>query len=59
MHEGYITWIMVYPFKYNSYMLWWNGGTIREMLNDENWFNYESIDITFYKMVLTYSNNDM
>jgi hypothetical protein len=38
-HEGCIKLIAVHPTKLEGYTLWWNGGTIQEMLRDEARFN--------------------
>jgi hypothetical protein len=57
-HEGCIKWIAVHPTKSEGYSLWWNGGTIREMMRDEVQYNRESIHITLQVAFLIDSNDD-
>jgi hypothetical protein len=57
-HEGGIKWIAIHPTKSEGYSLWWNGGTIQEMMKDEEQFNLESVHITFQAAFLTDSNDD-
>jgi hypothetical protein len=62
-HEGCIKWIAVHPTKSEGYTLWWNGGTIREMIREEVLYNHESVHITLQWLpeeaaILIDSNND-
>jgi serine/threonine protein kinase len=57
-HEGYIKWITVHPTKSEEYTLWWNGGTIRDMIREEALYNRESIHITLQAAILIDSNDD-
>jgi hypothetical protein len=57
-HQGYIKWIAVHPTKFEGYSLWWNGGTIWEMMRDEERFNCEDIHITLQAAVLTNSRDE-
>jgi hypothetical protein len=57
-HEGCIKWIVVHPTKSEGYTLWWNGGTIREMIREEALYNHESVHITLQAVILIDSNND-
>jgi hypothetical protein len=57
-HKGCIKWIAVHTTKSEGYSLWWNGGTIREMMKDEEQFNSESIHITFQAVFLIDSRDE-
>jgi hypothetical protein len=57
-HEGYIKWIAVHPTKLEGYTLWWNGGTIREMITEEALYNRENVYITLQAAILIDSNDD-
>jgi hypothetical protein len=57
-HEDCIKWIAVHPTKSEGYTLWWNGGTIREMMKDEAQYNRESIYIILQAAFLIDSNDD-
>ena len=57
-HEGCIKWIAVHPSKNEGYTLWWNGGTLREMLRDEALYNRESIHLTLQAAILIDSRDD-
>jgi hypothetical protein len=57
-HEGCIKWITVHPTKSEGYSLWWNGGTIWEMIKDEERFNRESVHITLQAAFLIDSRDD-
>ena len=37
-HPGVIRFVAIHPEKYEGYAYWWNGGTVREMLNRD--FHY-------------------
>jgi hypothetical protein len=56
-HEGYIKWIAVHPTKSEGYTLWWNGGTIWEMIRDEALYNRESVHIILQAAILIDSND--
>jgi hypothetical protein len=56
-YEGYIKWIAIHLSKLEEYTLWWNGGTIWEMLRDEVQFNHEDVHITLQAMILTLYND--
>jgi hypothetical protein len=57
-HEGCIKWIAIHPTKSEGYSLWWNGGTIREMMRDEERYNRESVHITLQATSLIDSRDD-
>jgi hypothetical protein len=57
-HEGCIEWIAIYPIKSEGYNLWWNRGTIREMMKDEERFNCKSVHITLQAVILIDSRDD-
>jgi hypothetical protein len=57
-HEGCIKWIAVHPTKSEGYTLWWNGGTIWEMIRDEALYNRESVHITLQAAIFIDSNNE-
>ena len=57
-YKGCIKWIAVHPTKNEGYTLWWNGGTIREMIRDEVLYNRESVYITLQAAFLIDSNDD-
>jgi hypothetical protein len=57
-HEGCIKWIVVHPTKSEGYTLWWNGGTIWEIIRDEALYNRQSIHITLQAAILIDSNDD-
>ena len=57
-HEDCIKWIAVHPTKSEEYTLWWNGGTIWEMIKDEALYNGESVYITLQAAILIDSNDD-
>jgi hypothetical protein len=58
VQEGRIKWIAVHPTKSEGYTLWWNGGTIQEMMRDEAQYNRESVHITLQAAFLIDSNDD-
>ena len=58
VHEGCIKWIAVHPIKLEGYTLWWNGGTIREIMRDEERYNCESVHIILQAMILIDSRDD-
>ena len=37
-HPGVIRFVAIHPYKYEGYAYWWNGGTLREMLNRDREF---------------------
>ena len=45
-YKDCIKWIVVHPTKSEGYTLWWNGGTIQEMIRVEVLYNCESVHIT-------------
>jgi hypothetical protein len=57
-HEGYIKWIAVHPTKSEGYTLWWNGGTIQEMMRHEAQYNRKGVYITLQAAFLIDSNDD-
>jgi hypothetical protein len=57
-HEVCIKWIAVHPTEPERYTLWWNGGTIREMLRNEAQFNREDVHITLQAAILIDSRDD-
>jgi hypothetical protein len=57
-HEDCIKRIVVHPTKSEGYTLWWNGGTIREMMRDEALYNRESVHLTLQAAILINSNDD-
>jgi Protein tyrosine and serine/threonine kinase len=57
-HEGCIKWIAVHSEKNEGYTLWWNGGTIREMLRDEASFNRDDVQATLHAAILLDSRDD-
>jgi hypothetical protein len=57
-HEGCIKWIAIHPTKSKGYTLWWNRGTIREMIKEEALNNRESVHITLQAAILIDSNDD-
>ena len=40
-HPGVIRFVAIHPNKYEGYAYWWNGGTLREMLNRDREFGDE------------------
>jgi hypothetical protein len=58
VQEDCIKWIAVHPTEPEGYTLWWNGGTIREMLRDEAQFNREDVHITLQAAILIDSKDD-
>ena len=40
-HPGVIRFVAIHPHKYEGYAYWWNGGTLREMLNRDCKFGDE------------------
>ena len=40
-HPGVIRFVAIHPHKYEGYAYWWNGGTLREMLNRDREFGDE------------------
>jgi hypothetical protein len=57
-HEGCIKWIAGHPTKSEGYTLWWNRGTIQEMIRDKALINRTSIHITLQAVILIDSNDD-
>ena len=57
-HEGCIKWIAVHPSINEGYTLWWNGGTIREMMRDEALYNREDVHLTLQAAILIDSRDD-
>jgi hypothetical protein len=35
-HPGVVRYVAIHPSKYEGYAYWWNGGTLRQMLNLDN-----------------------
>ena len=46
-HRGCIKWIAVHHTNEEGFTEWWNGGTIRTMLNDNNMFGEKPADSAF------------
>lgn len=57
-HEGCIKWIAVHPSNNEGYTLWWNGGTIREMIRAEASYNREDVEATLHAAFLIDSRDD-
>jgi hypothetical protein len=57
-HEGCIKWIAIHSERNEGYTLWWNGGTLREMLNDEASFHRQDVQITLHAAYLQLSRDD-
>jgi hypothetical protein len=57
-HKDCIKWIAVHPTKSEGYTLWWNGGTIWEMIREEALYYCESVHFTLQATILIDSNDD-